>query len=389
LVDYTTTMSEQPKGGGPALAADCRHYRGSSPCEPHKRDGRRCDACDLYDPVVDHVLVVKLGAMGDVLRTTALLPDILAAHERAAVTWITQPESLDILRANPNVHRALGADRAAPILATRRFAAVYALDADEAGLALARMASAPVRRGFRAGEHGTAVGVEPGGDETLFRLGVSDAAKRANRRSYLELLLATAGLRYSGQRPAIVLPEDERAAVRAELADLPRPWIGVNAGASDRWQHKRWEPHHTAAFVARLHDEGFSAILFGAGDDGAANRALAERFGPRVRSFESTRQTMRLFAALAELDALVTTDTLAMHAGWALERPVVALFGPTSAAEIDLGADDLKLTADLPCLSCYLRKCDIERHCMELLTAEVVFGALRARLAARPAAVGA
>jgi ADP-heptose:LPS heptosyltransferase len=389
LVDYTTAMSPKPGAGRPALATDCRQYRGSSPCEPHKRDGRECEGCDLYDPIVDQVLVVKLGAMGDVLRTSALLPDIVAAHERAAVTWITLPESLEIVRANPHVHRALGADGAAPILTTRRFDAVYALDADEAGLALARMANAPVRRGFRAGEHGTAVGVEPGGDETLFRLGVNDAAKRANRRSYLELLLATAGLRYSGRRPSIVLGEDERDAVRAEFADLPRPWIGVNAGASDRWQHKRWEPHHAAAFVARLHDEGMSAILFGAGDDVAANRALAKRFGARVRSFESIGRPLRLFAALAELDALVTTDTLAMHAAWAFHRPIVALFGPTSAAEIDLGADDLKLTADLQCLSCYRRTCDIERHCMELLTADVVFGALRARLAAHSAAVGA
>jgi heptosyltransferase-2 len=382
-------MSGLPSHGGPALLPDCRLYRGSSPCEPHKRDGRNCERCDVYDPIADRVLVVKLGAMGDVLRTTALLPDILAAHERAAITWITHPESLGVLDANPHIHRVVGADRALPMLATRRFAAVYALDADEEGLALARMANARLRRGFRAGENGTVVGVEPGGDDTLFQLGLSDAAKRANRRSYLELLLAAAGLRYSGNRPTIALSTEEREVARGRLAGLPRPWIGINAGASERWQHKRWTAHHTAELLARLHDERLSAILFGEHDDAASNRALAARFGGRVRSFESAGRTKLFFAAIAELDALVTTDTLAMHAGWALDRRIVALFGPTSAVEIDLGADDLKLTADLPCLSCYLHRCEIEQHCMELLTADVVFNALRARLAAGPAPISA
>jgi heptosyltransferase-2 len=371
--------------GQPVVFMDCRLYRGSSPCEPHKRDGRSCPGCDLYDPIVEHVLVIKLGAMGDVLRTTALLPDIAAAHVRPAITWIAGRESLDLLAGNPLIHRAVAADAAMPVLASRRFAAVYTLDSSEEALALSRIATAPIRRGYRSGPHGTATGVEPGGDDTLFRIGLSDTAKRANRRSYLELLLATTGLSYSGNRPAIALRSQAVEAVRRELADVPRPWIGVNAGASDRWQHKRWTAQHLTRFVARLCDERMSTLLFGEGDDAVSNRALAQRFGPHVRSIESTGRLDRLFAAIAQVDVLVTSDTLAMHAGWALRRPVVALFGPTSFAEIDLDPDDVKLHADLPCLGCYLHTCGIERHCMELLTPELVFDGVRTRLAVRHA----
>jgi ADP-heptose:LPS heptosyltransferase len=367
----------------PMMRTDCRFYRGSAPCAPHKRDGRLCEGCDAYDPIRAHVLIVKLGALGDVLRTTALLPDVLAAHPGAAVTWIAHRGALPVLAGNPLVHRAVAADAAVPVLTTRRFDAVYALDADEDALALAAMANAPLRRGYRAGEHGTAVGVEPGGDDTLFRLGLADGAKRANRRSYLDLLLATAGLRWSGARPTLALRDDVVEAVRGELGDLERPLVGVNAGASGRWVHKRWTAHHFAAFVARLHDEGFSAVLFGEGEDAVTNRALANRFGRSVRAFGSDQRVDRLFAAIARLDALVTTDTLAMHAAWALHVPVVALFGPTSAPEIDLDAHDVKLTADLPCLACYREHCDVEQHCMELLRPGIVFGALRARLNAR------
>jgi heptosyltransferase-2 len=371
--------------GQPAVYMDCRFYRGCAPCEPHKRDGRGCPGCDLYDPIIEHVLVIKLGAMGDVLRTTALLPDIAAAHVRPAISWIAGRESLDLPAGNPLVHRTVAADAAMPVLASRRFAAVYTLDSSEEALALSRMAVAPLRRGYRSGPHGTAIGVEPGGDDTLFRIGLNDAAKRANRRSYLELLSATAGLTYSGHRPAIALRAETVDAVRSELADLPRPWIGVNAGASDRWEHKRWTQQHLTRFVARLCDERMSTLLFGQGEDALSNRVLAQRFGPHVRSIESTGRVDRLFAAIAEVDVLLTSDTLAMHAAWALRRRVVALFGPTSAAEIDLDPDDVKLRADLPCLGCYLHACDVERHCMELLTPERVFDAVRSRLAVRRA----
>lgn len=183
---------------------------------------------------MDHVLIVKLGAMGDV---TALLPDILAAHERTAITWVTRGESLDVLAGNPLVYRSIDVQRAVAALATRRFAAIYAFDADEEGLALARLAEAPIRRGYRANDDGLPVGVEAGGDDTLYRLGLSDSAKRSNSRSYLELLAAAAGLRWSGSRPTIALHDGAVDVLRRDFADLDAPIVGIAAAASTRWQH--------------------------------------------------------------------------------------------------------------------------------------------------------
>ena len=54
------------------LAFDCRHFVGDRPCKPHKQTGRVC-TCDRYDPIKERVLIIKLDAMGDVLRTTKSL----------------------------------------------------------------------------------------------------------------------------------------------------------------------------------------------------------------------------------------------------------------------------------------------------------------------------
>lgn len=61
------------------LKTDCRHVRWDRPCTPHKKRDKVCQTCDEYDPVGYRVLVVKLAATGDVLRTTAFLP---AIHEQ-------------------------------------------------------------------------------------------------------------------------------------------------------------------------------------------------------------------------------------------------------------------------------------------------------------------
>ncbi len=74
------------------IAWDCRSFLGDRPCVWHKRTGVLC-TCEHYEKVEEQLLIIKLDAMGDVLRTTALLPPLAEAHPRAAITWVTRKES--------------------------------------------------------------------------------------------------------------------------------------------------------------------------------------------------------------------------------------------------------------------------------------------------------
>src|SRR5262245_32230140 len=89
------------------LKRDCRHVQWDRPCRPHKQRGKVCDTCDEYAPVRHRVLVVKLAATGDVLRTTAFLPAIHAAWPQARVTWVTAPAAADLFTGNPLVDEVL------------------------------------------------------------------------------------------------------------------------------------------------------------------------------------------------------------------------------------------------------------------------------------------
>ena len=79
------------------------------------------------------------------------------------------------------------------------------------------------------------------------------------------------------------------------------------------------------------------------------------------------------FAAIVNLcDILITADTLVLHIGTALNKKIIALFGPTSISEIDLFGRGIKVTTPDDCKCYYNRYCTEKVSCMEKITAGMV-----------------
>jgi len=55
------------------LKIDCAYFKGDRPCKFYKEDGVKCDECNHYKPIKNKILIIKLDAIGDVLRTTSIL----------------------------------------------------------------------------------------------------------------------------------------------------------------------------------------------------------------------------------------------------------------------------------------------------------------------------
>jgi heptosyltransferase-2 len=69
-----------------------------------------------------------------------------------------------------------------------------------------------------------------------------------------------------------------------------------------------------------------------------------------------------------------------MHLSLALKRRTVVLFGPTSAAEIELYGLGEKVVPDMECLSCYKTSCDFVPNCMDLISVDMVERAVSRQL---------
>jgi hypothetical protein len=52
------------------INVDYKNYLGNKPCKFHKIDQRVWESCKDYSKTTFQILIVKLIAMGDVLRTT-------------------------------------------------------------------------------------------------------------------------------------------------------------------------------------------------------------------------------------------------------------------------------------------------------------------------------
>lgn len=344
----------------------------------------KCDDCGHYVPVKTRLLVVKLDAMGDVLRTTCMLPGIAARWQDPQLTWITARSSVPLLQKNPYIHRVLATgDEALAVLAAEEFDVVLNLDASPRSATLATLARAPEKIGYVLNPRGF---VEPTGPSAVhwFRMGLFDDLKKANRRTYQDLMCEIAGLDPRTCRYVMHLTDEERAWARdwAAAAGIVagRPLIGLNTGAGGRWQYKKWREDGYRDLIARLATELDAQIFLLGGDDELAENERLMKSGPRAMFLSGSHPVRRFTALLSLCDVVVTGDTLALHLALAMNRPVVTFFGPTSPDEIELFGMGEKLVPQMDCLVCYKETCDIKPACMDLITTDHMFEAIRRRL---------
>jgi heptosyltransferase-2 len=337
--------------------------------------------CERYEQVEQRLLIIKLDAMGDVLRSTALLPALADVHPRAAISWITRKESVPLLERNPFVTEVLeyGPD-ALVQLHTRAFDRVVNLDASKTSAALASAARSDRKDGFVLDERGFVLPTNESA-RTWLELGLFDDLKRHGQSTYQDRMADILGLESRDHRYIFELASDEVERGRTQLRtigiDLDRPVIGLNTGAGGRWPLKQWREDGYLELASRL-DRREDVQLLLLGGPGERERNARLRAQSPVRLFDpGCDHSVRDFAAIVSLcDVVVTGDTLAMHLSLALGRRTVVLFGPTSAAEIELYGLGEKVVPDMTCLSCYKTSCDFVPNCMDLISTDMVEGAV-------------
>ncbi|MBI2570051.1 MAG: glycosyltransferase family 9 protein [Candidatus Schekmanbacteria bacterium] len=344
------------------------------------------------------ICIVKLGALGDVLRTTTLLRGLHEAYPRCHLTWLTSLAAIPLLVPNRLIDRVLAMGLEAVLALTpERFDLVISLDKEPAPTGLAVSLRADRKVGFGRSPYGSLC---PLNDESrhCFQMGFDDELKFVrNLKSYPQLVYEMAGLRYARQRYVFEpRPKDahwarERLAQAASAATFrdAAPLVGLNVGAGPVYHAKCWHPAGFARLAVLLEGIGLRSVLLGGPDDRERMEAVRAATAAPVLSV-GCEQDLRQFSGLVSCcDAIVTGDTLAMHLAIALDVPTVVLVGATSAQEIELYDRGELMVADYPCSPCYLSKCDEARrppgrpHCLEAIAAETVADAVVRVLAKR------
>lgn len=374
-------------GKSQEIAFDCRYFLGDRPCIWHKREGALC-TCDHYQQIKEQVLIIKLDAMGDVLRTTALLPPLAEVHPHAAITWITRAESRPLLENNPYLTEVIAYGPDALVhLQSRSFDRVINLDAGKISAGLATAARGRQKDGYLLNESGQVVPTNSAARAWL-ETGLFDDIKRRNTRTYQSIMAEILGLSGRPHHYVLQLTESEQARARDHFRRMgikgDQPVVGLNTGAGGRWALKKWREEGFRELIERLQEQGVQVLLLG----GKAEQACNERLRASVRGnvFDAGGDNdLRQFAALTkQCQVIVTGDTLAMHVALALGRRVVVLFGPTSAAEIEVYGLGEKIQPKMECLVCYKEACDFVPNCMDLISVDMVQQAVQRQLNPTP-----
>ncbi len=324
------------------------------------------------------ILVVKLAAIGDVLRTTPLLTGLKRVYPRSHITWVVDKEAYPLLKNNPHIDRLLPFDFASLLpLGVENFDLVIGLEKEPRGAAIVSRVKAKEKRGFSLGPEGNPFPLNPSSEYAFF-LGLSDELKfHQNRKTYPELIFEIANLDYRKDDYLLFLsPEDsafaENFARRVGLKKSDRV-IGLNTGAGSVFANKAWTEGGYLGLIKQLKEEPGTKVLLlgGPGEQERNRRILKKARGPVIDT--GCDNTLGQFAAILNLcDLVVTGDTTAMHLAIGLKKKVIALFGPTCAQEIELYGRGEKVVSSIACAPCYRRNCEVSPNCMEAITADEV-----------------
>jgi ADP-heptose:LPS heptosyltransferase len=339
------------------------------------------------------VLIVLLGAIGDVVRALPLLGRIRNAWPDAHIAWAVEPKSRAVLEQHRWLDEIIVYDRAhapwtfLPFLSQirkARFDLVIDLQRHLKSGITSRVSGAPDRFGFAAANS----------KEFNHLFSNHRIAPQPNMR--LKLIQYQAFGDALGVAPSpiefgLAATGDERDAALAMLRDAPRPILAVILGSS--WPSRVYFPESTAAVIrmcARPDAESpaLFPVLLGSPDETKLAAEVMERLDGVPALNLAGRTSLRdLIAIFPECAVAMGPDSGPMHIAAAVGCPVVSLWGATAAERsAPWGFAELAVSGAIPCHPCYLRQCPIGRECMRRIAPEQVSSTVRRALTMHGAA---
>jgi len=326
-------------------------------------------------PVADRVLIIRLGALGDVVRTLPAAASLRSLYPGSHLTWLVEPAAAGVVEAAGLVDEVLIFPRGALVEALREGDALlfarrlrrflrtlrerrFELSIDFHGLLksglLARLSGAPLRYGHSAG-------VAREGAAIFANRRAGPLARHLSRFDCNEALIGALGPRPIAQVgpllvPSVLAQARLTARLRAAGRERSRGFVLLHPGSSAGARHKRYAPGGWSEVAKSLSASGFEVWI--AAGPSRHERSLAEDIvrraegalvlAPETRSFDD------LLALQVRAAVFVAADSGPLHAASLARVPVVQLVGPTDPAQNApwRGSPSRRLRVPLPCSPC-------------------------------------
>jgi ADP-heptose:LPS heptosyltransferase len=376
-------------------------------------------------PRADRILVIRLGALGDVVRTLPAFAALRARYPGAHIAWLVETQSESALRAQPGIDDVIVFPREVleSLWRGRRFAAFvrealafvgrlrrerFELVLDFHGILktglLSRASGARVRVGY-ARPFGRELSqcfashrarVEPARLSRFARnaalvdfLGAQDRHAPADSLAAGARGVAAGGFHVDAEQHAKMRKRLAAVLERNEEWGSDRPLAVIHPGSSARASYKRYPAAAWGAVARALRADGIGCIVSSGGEaEREIARAVVEASNGAALLAPETADVGELAALFAACRVFLGSDSGPLHVASLVGTPVVQLLGPTDAVENHpfAGTPSRSVRVPVACSPC--RRGCRAASCMQLIPPAAVHAAARELLAGQGASGG-
>lgn len=319
---------------------------------------------------VNKILIVLLGALGDVARATTIVPPLRRRFPGATISWLVETKSAPFVRLNERVdtvyefvrQRWWSAGGLLRTLREQRFDLVLDLQRHfKSGI-------------FSIGSGGRVrIGVHPANAKefnwifnTRHCAFVPDSAsKMVLYEGFLREVGSDEGLdRFGGFERRQFLP-----LVPDSVTRFPAGFIGVVMGST--WPTKDLPKQGYDQLVrGLLAESSYSIVLLGDKTQASLGEEIERSCagGSRVVNLTGRTSLDQLMGILASCSAVIGPDSGPGHLSSLVGTPYVTVFGPTDPVRVaPLGSEHLTVVPQVACAPCWRRRCPgLDTLCMRL-----------------------
>lgn len=339
-------------------------------------------------PVRLKVLILKPSSLGDVIHALPVARLLRKQHPGSEIHWWIGKDLQPLLEGDPDISRLIPFNRRqwwSPNCSTGLWQTVisarrerYDLVIDLQGLLRSALFAWLAKGAFTVG-----VLDKREGGPALYDLAVERPGQNSHAVEWYLAVAKVLGLDTSAKIDWM----PERAAVAAEVRRKWRidgsRWAVLCPGA--RWENKVWPLNSFVDLSRRLLSDypDLKLVVIGGREDMSRGQVLHGVDPDRVLDLTGCTSLSEMVEWIRLADVTITNDTGPMHVAAAMQKPVVAFFGPTAPERTGpYGQIDKVLRAKLPCAPCMQRRCHFEENmaCLHRITPQLAQAHVAAHL---------
>ena len=384
---------------------DCKHFEGHIPCKPNKMYDVQCNNCSNYEQDIDaiielntkesllekiykisnfsnsktteertnlstektKILFIKLGAIGDVIRTTPLLEKYKEKYGDCHFTWITH--SPQVVPKNEVDEILKWEESSVSYLSNQEFDIAINLDKEKEACMLLSLVNSKDKFGFiwKDGHLNTATN----NAEHKLITGLFDHISKRNTKNYLQEIFEICHFDFNGEDYKINLNQKGSDIWKKKLRKLAngKTIIGLNTGCGLRWKTRLWPKEHWVELINDLERQGYFCLLMGGPDEDETNHYYAKQ---TKATYLGTFSLEEFISITNNTDIIVTPVSMMMHIAIALKKQLMLFHNIFNIHEFELYGRGIIIEPTSGC-DCYFgNSCSREKSCMKDISVQDV-----------------